>query len=170
MINALRLVFGQRRYAVAAFSLCPIVVIFYAWAAQVFTIDRHGISTLFEPDVMVAIVTLASLLAIALPLQFYAFRLHIAGASETSSNVLGFLLGTASMSCCAPVLLPGVLSLIGVSGATILSINVTVHRYFVPLAALSALLLGYSVISTASSLDQGCCIVPLGSKASLDSK
>jgi hypothetical protein len=156
MIDALRLVLGQRRYAAAALLLFPIGAIFYAWAAQVLIVDRWSLSLLIEPDVMVAIVFLASLLAISLPLQVYALRRAVAGASEAGSSMLGLLVGTASMSCCAPVLLPALLSLIGFSGTTILSVNVTIHRYFVPLAALSAVLLGYSILSTASSLGRTC--------------
>ncbi|HLJ66878.1 MAG TPA: hypothetical protein VKX16_05915 [Chloroflexota bacterium] len=160
MIDALRLAFGERRYAVAAFLLFPIVAIFYAWAAQVLIVDRHGLSMLVEPDVMAAIVILASLLAVSLPLQVYAFRIALVGVGETGGSVLGLLVGTASMSCCAPLLLPAVLSLIGFSGAAILSVNVAIHRFFVPLAALSAVLLGYSILSTASSVGRTCVVPP----------
>jgi hypothetical protein len=156
MIDALRLVFGRWRYATAALLLVPLVAIFYAWSAQVIIVDRRGVSMLIEPDVMVAIAILAFLLAVSLPLQVYALRLAIAGVREAGSSILGLLVGTASMSCCAPVLLPAVLSLIGFSGTTILSVNVGIHRYFVPLAALSAVLLGYSVLATASSLGHAC--------------
>jgi hypothetical protein len=65
--------------------------------------------------------------------------------------VLGVLIGTASMSCCAPVILPTLLSLVGFSGTAILSVNLTIHRFFVPLALLAALLLAYSIGSTLSS-------------------
>lgn len=123
--------------------------------------NQHGISTLFEPDVIIAIVLLASLLAISLPLQVYAFRLAAASTSQTGSGVMGLLVGTASMSCCAPVLLPAVLSLIGLSGTTILSINLSIHRYFVPLALLGVLFLGYSLVSTTASLGRRCKVSPI---------
>jgi hypothetical protein len=165
MIDALRLVFGHRRYTAAALLLFPLVAIFYAWSAQVLIVDRRSVSLLIEPDAMVAIVILASLLAVSLPLQVYALRLVVGGVRETGSSILGLLVGTASMSCCAPVLLPAVLSLIGFSGTAILSVNISIHRYFVPLAALSAMLLGYSVLSTASSLGRACVVPPLKAEA-----
>jgi hypothetical protein len=161
MIDALRLVFGRWRYTAVALLLVPVVAFFYAWSAQVVVVDRRGVSMLIEPDVMAAIVILTFLLATSLPLQLYALRLAVSGMSEAGSSILGLLVGTASMSCCAPVLLPAVLSLIGFSGTTILSVNVSIHRYFVPLAALSAVLLGYSVLSTASSLGHSCALPPV---------
>ena len=162
MMAAIRLVFGQRSYAAAAALLFPIVFIFYVWAGQVLIIGRQGLSILLEPDVIMAAAVLAALFVLSLPLQIYAVRLALVGARQPGSTVLGLVVGSVSMSCCTPVILPAVLSLIGLSGTTILSINLAVHRYFVPLALLGALLLTYSVISTGASLAQTCVLEPAG--------
>lgn len=152
MVEALWLVYRQPAYTLAALLLFPLAAIFYAWAGEVLIVSTHGPSILIEPDVITAIVVLAILVSLSLPLQVYAARLAVGRAAHVGGTGLGVLVGTASMSCCAPVLLPAVLSLIGFSGTTILSVNLTVHRYFVPLAMLGALLLGYSVVATATSV------------------
>lgn len=157
-MTALHLVYRQPRYLLAALLLFPIMAIFYAWAGQVLDFGSRGPSLLIEPDVIAAIVVLAALFAVSLPLQIFAFRLAVAGARQAGGTVLGALVGTVSMSCCAPVLLPALLSLLGFSGTAILSVNVTVHRYFVPLAMVAIALLGYSLLATAASLGRTCTV------------
>lgn len=156
MIAGLRAVYATWPSRAAAVLLFAVVALFYAWAAQVLLLGHGGLSVLVEPDVIAAIGLISALLAVSLPVQLHAFRLAAAGIEQTGGTLLGALTGTASMSCCAPVLLPAVLSLLGFSGTSILSVNLTIHRYFVPLAALSAVLLGYSLISTLSSLSRAC--------------
>src|SRR5947209_3013273 len=145
MIGGLRLVYSRRGYLAAAVVLFPVALTFYAWAGQVLIVGSGGVSYLIQPDVIVAVLVLAALLALSLPLQAYALKLAVANALQVGGSVVGMVIGTASLGCCAPVILPSLLSLLGFSGTTILSVNITVHRYFVPLALLSALLLGYSV-------------------------
>lgn len=158
MIAALRLVYSQRTYGLAAALLFPLVFLFYAWQSQVLVVGQQGVSILIEPSIIAMAGLLAVLFAISLPVQAYAVRLARLGARQTGNTILGLLVGSVSMSCCAPVLLPAILSLAGLSGVTILSVNVAVHRYFVPLALLGALLLLYSLWSTTSSLARTCVI------------
>jgi hypothetical protein len=167
VIAALRLVYSSRIYLTAAVALFVAVLVFYLWSAQVLIISGSGPAVLVEPEVIGAAVLLAVLFAVSLPLQVYALRLALTGLHQTGGTVLGLLVGGVSMSCCTPVLLPAVLSLIGFSGTSILSVNLTVHRYFVPLALLGAILLSYSVTSTAASL-AGTCAVPDGEMVPLE--
>ena len=88
----------------------------------------------------------------------FALRVALTGVRETGGTVLGFLVGGVSISCCTPVLLPALLSLVGFSGTSILSVNLTVHRYFVPLALLGTMLLILSLASTADSLSSTCAL------------
>lgn len=149
-------VFRRPKYAASSLLLFPAAVIFYAWAAQILIAGRHGVAILYEPDVMATIVVLSVLFAISLPLQFYAIRHAMATSGPAGSSFVGVVLGTASMSCCAPVVLPALLSLIGFSGTAILSVNLAIHKYFIPLALLAAVQLLHSVISTALSISAPC--------------
>ena len=158
MIDALSLVFVRRNALVTTAVLFVLVTLLYAWAGQVLIVGPDGVSILIEPTIIAAAVILGLLFAISIPLQVYALRMAALESRSAGGSVLGLLVGTASMSCCAPVLLPAVLSLVGFSGTAILSVNLTIHRYFVPLALLGAMLLGYSIISTAASLGRTCMV------------
>jgi len=160
MLASVRFVYGQRSYVAAAVLLFPVVFIFYVWAGQVLIVGRGNLSILLEPDIIIAAAVLAALFAVSLPLQVYALRLALVGTRQTGGTILGLVVGSLSMSCCAPIILPALLSLIGFSGTTILSVNLTLHRYFVPLALLGAMLLTYSLLSTASSLARTCVLEP----------
>lgn len=159
-IEGLRLVYGRPWNMAASAILFPIVAVFYAWAGQVLLFDTRGPSVLVEPDVIVVAAILAALLSVSLPLQVFAVRRALAGARQTGSTALGLIIGTISMSCCAPVLLPAILSLVGLTGTTILSVNLGVHRYFVPLAVTGTVLLAYSIVSTSSSIVGDCSVPP----------
>lgn len=158
MIAALRLVYSNRAYLAAAAVLFGAVLLFYLWSAQVLIFSGSGPVVLVEPDLIGAAMLLAVLFAISLPLQVYALRLALSSTRQTGGTILGLLVGGVSMSCCTPVLLPALLSLIGFSGTSILSVNLAVHRYFVPLTLLGVALLAYSMASTAASLADTCAV------------
>lgn len=158
MIAALRLVYSRPAYIIAAVVLFGAVLAFYLWSGQVLIISGGGMALLVQPDLIGAAVLLALLFGISLPLQVYALRLALGSVQETGGSILGLLIGGVSMSCCTPVLLPALLSLLGLSGTSILTVNLAVHRYFVPLTLLGALLLLYSVVSTTASLAQTCAV------------
>lgn len=147
---------GYMLLGVVAFSLS---FLFYLWSSQVVTLGADGVSVLPELPFMAAAAILAVLFGLTLPLQVYAVRMA-AATSAAGGTLLGVLLGTASMSCCAPVVLPAFLSLLGFSGTTILGLNGLFHRYWLPLATVSSILLLYSLVSTAGSLVSTCLLGP----------
>jgi hypothetical protein len=53
--------------------------------------------------------------------------------------------GILSISCCAPLLIPGLLSFVGFSGTTLASLNASMRAYTTPLALASILLMAGSV-------------------------
>lgn len=50
-----------------------------------------------------------------------------------------------AMSCCAPPLLPALLSLVGVSGTSLLSFNLRLHQLQFPLFGSAMLLMAFSL-------------------------
>ena len=158
-MNALCLVYRSPWYVLSALTAFCAVTALYLWASQVLILDRRGVSILIEPGFIIAALIMAVLVGLALPMQFYAFRLAAATASQGGGTALGLVFGTASMTCCAPVILPSVLSLLGFSGTSILSFNGAVHRYWLPLATLSVILLSYSLVSVINSLNLECRIM-----------
>lgn len=146
------------------------MAVFLLWSGQVLIIRSRGISLFVEPPVVIAALLLALLFGVAVPMQLYAFRLLSHRAAHAGATVLAALFGTASMTCCAPVLLPSLLALAGFSGTSILSINSALQQYWLPLATFSAILLSYSLISVTGTLTAVCHLrTPVGSAAGFDS-
>jgi hypothetical protein len=101
---------------------------------------------------------MALLFGLLVPLLVYATRLAAATASQTGGTALGAVFGTVSMTCCAPVILPALLSLLGFSGTTILRLNQITNRFWLPLAVAGIILLSYSLISVVQALDLSCSV------------
>ena len=83
-----------------------------------------------------------------LPLQVAAVA-KARSAAGTAGGVLGTLFGVLSMSCCAPLILPALLSFVGFSGMTLLQVNVAVHDWATPLtiASICFMLLAIGLVS-----------------------
>ncbi len=158
--HAVRLVFCSPGYVALGIVSFAAMLLLYLWSSQVITVTPIGLAFLIEPLFIVAAFVLASLFGLLVPLQVYAFRLAAASVKETGGTVVGLLLGTASMSCCAPLLLPPLLSLVGFSGTALLSFNSAVSRFWLPLATLSAIFLLYSLVSVVHSLETKCRVDP----------
>src|SRR5947209_673831 len=153
---AFRLVYSRPWNALLALVAGVAMALFYLWSSQVLVVSGHGVSFLVERRFIAAALILALLFGLVVPLLVYAARLAAASASQAGGTALGAIFGTASMTCCAPVILPAILSLLGFSGTTILRVNQTVNRFWLPLAVAGIILLAYSLISVVQSLDLEC--------------
>ncbi len=153
---AFRLVYRAPSYAALACVAFLAMAWLLLWSGEVLVFASGSVHLLIEPLIIAPALVIAILFGLLLPMQVFAFRLAAATARQTGSTALGAALGTASMTCCTPVILPSLLSLLGFSGATILSFNLLVHRWWLPLAALSIVLLAYSLSSVVHSLELEC--------------
>ncbi|MGH2442530.1 MAG: hypothetical protein ACRDFX_05150 [Chloroflexota bacterium] len=155
-MTSIRMVFRNPWNVLLALVAFTGMAIFYLWSSQVLTFTGRGIELVVQPEFTAAALVMAVLFAALIPLMVYSFRLAVASASQTGGTVLGAVVGTASMTCCAPVLLPSVLSLFGVSGTSLLGINGVLSKYWLPLATLSIIFLLYSLYSVISGLNLEC--------------
>ncbi|MGI8825070.1 MAG: hypothetical protein ACR2JC_05390 [Chloroflexota bacterium] len=153
---ALRLVYRSPWNVLLAFAAFVVMAAFYLWSSQVLVIGRNGISILIQTEFVVAALIMALLFGLLVPPLVYAARLAAASAAQTGGTAMGAIFGTVSMSCCAPVILPAILSLAGFSGTTILRWNETLNRFWLPLATAGIILLTYSLISVIHSLNLEC--------------
>ena len=60
------------------------------------------------------------------------------------------------VSCCSPPLLPALIGLFGASGTALLSVNVTLHQWFVPLALLALVTINGRTALVLPDLVRGC--------------
>ena len=157
LMTALRLVFGRRRYQVGAALTATAASALYIVADQTVTIYPDGV--LFvdpDPSRWAVIVALALLMGTVFPMHVYAVRQAAWRPRQGGASILGVLSGIGALSCCSPLILPAALSLAGVSGTTLLSMNMTFFHYFGALAALSLLFLLVALVLTARDVTRVC--------------
>jgi hypothetical protein len=155
---ALRLVYRSPWNVLLALAAFAVMTVFYLWSSQVLVVSRHGVSFLVQRQYIAAALIMALLFGLVVPLLVYAARLAVAGASQAGGTALGAIFGTVSMTCCAPVILPAILSLLGFSGTTILRLNLTLNRFWMPLSVAGIILLTYSLVSLVQSLNLECSV------------
>lgn len=112
-----------------------------------------------SPQETVTVVILSGLFGVLLPLQVAAVA-KARSAASTTTGALGTVFGVLSMSCCAPLILPALLSFVGFSGMTLLQVNVAVHEWATPLtlASIAFMLLAIGLVSR--TLTAACSIGP----------
>ena len=96
----------------------------------------------------VTVLVLAVLFGLLVPLQVAAVT-KARSAAATAGGLFGTVFGVLSMSCCAPLILPALLSFVGFSGMTLLQVNITVHEWATPLtmASIGFMLLAIGLVS-----------------------
>jgi len=131
-------VYRQRTYKFAAIMVAAGMAILLGWSSQIVTVfPEGGLFLDVDAFTLVGIALAASLLGITLPLHWFAWRRTRVVAPASGLGLVGTLFSVGSLSCCAPLLLPGVLSLLGFSGSTLLAFNLRLHQLRVPLTALA---------------------------------
>lgn len=133
----------------------------FAWSGELVT--RSPIGGLFwdlRPDRVVAVAALSVAFGVVTPLQLDAVRrARAASKARRLAGLAGATApGIAAVSCCSPMLLPAVLSALGTSGSTMVMVNAATQRLFLPLAALSLLMIAASGVSAVKNLRQVCAL------------
>lgn len=156
MIDAFRLVYRHTWSIVLAIVAFTMMALFYLWSSQVLVISGSSVSFAPAPEFVVVAFIMSLLFGLVVPLMVYAARVAATTAAQAGGTALGAIFGTVSMTCCAPVILPALLSLLGFSGTTVLRLNQTLNRFWLPLAVAGIILLSYSLISVLQTLDLQC--------------
>lgn len=102
------------------------------------------------------LIILVLLSGLVVPMQLFAIQKARSGLKTASSGFGGVLTGIATMSCCAPLLLPSLLSFVGFSGTQLLFFNMSIRQYILPLSLLSAGLLSLSLLMASRSVSAAC--------------
>ncbi len=94
-----------------------------------------------------------------LPLEVTALsKARVAAGVGSAGGVLGPVFGIVSMSCCAPLLAPALLSFVGFSGTTLLNVNATLHELSTPLTLASIALLLLSIVLVSRTITAVCAL------------
>ena len=103
---------------------------------------------------------------LVVPLQLAALRqLRAAARARAGAGLaVSSVTGLAAVSCCSPLLVPALAGLLGASGTTALSVNLAVHRWFLPLSLASIALLALSAVMAVRGLTRSCRISPVNGR------
>jgi len=137
-VHALGEVFNRPAYTASAVAVALLSAALLAWSGQVVTVfPEGGIFVDAGAFTLVGLGLAALLLGVTLPLHWYAWRRSRRAAAAGGIGALGAVFSVGSLSCCAPLLVPGVLSLFGFSGSSLLALNLRLHQLRLPLSLLA---------------------------------
>jgi hypothetical protein len=105
----------------------------------------------------ISVLIVAGLFGTLLPLEVAALgRARAAAGAAGAGGIIGPIFGIVSMSCCAPLLAPALLSFVGFSGTTLLNVNATLHELSTLLTFASVALLLLSILLVSHTITAAC--------------
>ena len=154
---ALREVYHRPGYLAAAVILALVSATLLAWSGQVVTVFPQG-GVFIDADIwtVLGLLGAAVLLGVTLPLHWFAWRRSAGTAAAQGMGVLGTVFSVGSLSCCAPLLVPSLLSLLGFSGASLLSLNLRLHQFRLPLTLTALAFLAVSFAMGVANVNRAC--------------
>jgi|SRR5690348_15701742 len=153
---ALAIAFERRRaYAIALASGVAMLALL-AWnSGGLRYYPRTGWEFYAQPVELANMLALAALFGILAPLEVAAIS-KARAAQSAASGLAGVVAAVGGVSCCAPVLLPALLSFIGFSGSALLGFNASMRRLAGPLELASVVLLVASIALVSRTLTAAC--------------
>ncbi len=177
---ALQIVYRERPYQAAAVLLGLLAAAGFSWATQLVSyFPGSGLFWEITPLRIIQVLTLAGSLGLLVPMQVYVLRKGKRSTTITPDNLktqeereastsrlrsfvpgfsggLGAMLGIACLTCCAPLLLPALLVLLGASGSLILTLNIRLVQWSGPLFLGSLLFCGIALLLQAQNVTATC--------------
>ncbi len=154
---ALREVYRRPGYVFAGGLIAVASAALLTWSGQIVTVFPQG-GVFIDADgwTVLAVAGTALLLGLTIPLHWFAWRRSAGAAAAQGIGALGALFSVGSLTCCAPLLLPGMLSLLGFSGASLLSLNLRLHQFRLPLSLIAIAFLGASLAMALANVTRSC--------------
>lgn len=152
---ALAIAFERPWAYLAAVASAAGMVILLMWSSGLLAHYPSGWEVLATPPELATIGLLAALFGLLVPLQIAAHR-RARGAVGTVGGIAGVVAGILSVSCCAPLLIPALLSFVGFSGTTLVRFNATVSGLATPLTLASVGLMLASVVLVSHTITAAC--------------
>jgi len=129
------------------------------WGSGLLAHYPTGWVVIADPEEMATLAVLSVLFGVLVPLEVAAVT-KARSVVGVAGGLAGTLTGILSVSCCAPLLIPTLLSFVGFSGTALVTFNLAVRDYLGPLAVLSVVLMVLSIVLVARTIN-AVCKVPL---------
>jgi len=127
------------------------------WSGELLKRYPYGGELHAAPAELAGVLLLSALFGLLLPLQVSAL-LKARSAAAALGGGLATLFGLLGVSCCAPFVVPALLSFAGFSGTALLAFNGAVRRYSGLLLLISAGLLLLSIVLLLRTLAASCAL------------
>jgi hypothetical protein len=144
-----------RAYVLAAVSALAMLVLLVVNSGGLNYYPSTGWSFFAPASEVVSILVLSALFGLLLPLQVAAIT-KARSASTATGGILGSFMAVAGVSCCAPLLLPAVLSFVGFSGTALLGFNLALREWSAPLTTASIMLMLVSIGLVSRTISAEC--------------
>ena len=135
------------------------MLILLLWSGELLKRYPSGWELHAAPEQLLSISALAVLFGLLLPLELAALA-RARAASGALGGTAGTVFALLSVSCCAPFLIPALLSFLGFSGTALLSFNGAVRQFTMPLTLASIILLLLSIFLVVRTLTAACRLDP----------
>ncbi|PIY79857.1 MAG: hypothetical protein COY81_00485 [Candidatus Pacebacteria bacterium CG_4_10_14_0_8_um_filter_43_12] len=155
-LQAIEIVFYDKRNTFIGLLAATFFGTFFVLGTGMVTFFPEGPFIEFNLLRLSTLFALVVLSGLVVPMQLFAIRKAKSGLKTSASGLGGLMTGIATMSCCAPLLLPALLSFIGFSGTQLLFFNTTIRQYVLPLSLFSVALLSLSLLLVSRSVVASC--------------
>jgi hypothetical protein len=163
VLLALAIAFERRWAYLVALVAAAGMALLLLWSSGLVVHYRTGWEVLASPSELSTMGLLSALFGLLVPLQIAALA-RARSALGTVGGLAGTVTGILSVSCCAPLLIPALLSFVGFSGTTLARFNAAVSDLTTPLTLASIGLLLGSIVLVSHTITAACRIrVPSGS-------
>jgi hypothetical protein len=152
---ALNIAFARPWSYMVAVASAGAMALLLVWSSGLLTQYPTGWEVTASPQEFLTLLAIALLFGLLVPLEIAALT-KARNAAGTVGGVAGAVTGILSLSCCAPLLIPSLLSFVGFSGTALVTFNLTVRDYLGPLALLSVALMAGSVVLVSRTLASAC--------------
>lgn len=150
-------------YPVAAASAAAMALLL-VWSSGLLARYPTGWVITASPQEWLSVSAISVLFGLLVPLEIAAVG-KARNASGAVGGLLGAVTGILGVSCCAPLLIPALLSFVGFSGTALVTFNLTVSGYLGPLALLSVALMAGSILLVSRTIAAECAIAPPADRA-----
>lgn len=152
---ALAIAFERRWAYLVALGSGAGMALLLLWSSGLVVHYRTGWEVLASPPELATMGVLSVLFGLLVPLQIAALA-RARGATATVGGLAGTVTGILSVSCCAPLLIPALLSFLGFSGTALVRFNAAVSNLAAPLTLGSIGLMLGSVVLVSHTITADC--------------
>lgn len=152
---ALAIAFAHRRaYLLALLSAIGLALLL-VWGSGLLAHYPTGWVVVADPEEAATVAALSILFGMLVPLEVAALT-KARSVVGVAGGLAGTVTGILSVSCCAPLLIPTLLSFVGFTGTALVTFNITVRDYLEELAVLSLVLMAASVALVSRTIAAVC--------------